>query len=80
MSSEHYAMEIDARGKNCPLPVIYAKKALEKLKVQQMALIICMDLKAGKDIELLCKKHHQELVRSELFENTLHIVIKKITE
>ena len=42
---------IDASNKTCPLPVLYAKKALQTLSVNDTLLIICTDLKAEDDLK-----------------------------
>lgn len=47
---------IDASNKTCPLPVLYAKKALQTLSVNDTLLIICTDLKAEDDLKKFCKK------------------------
>ncbi len=47
---------VDASNKTCPLPVLYAKKALQTLSVNDTLLIICTDLKAEDDLKNFCKK------------------------
>ena len=68
---------VDASNKTCPLPVLYAKKALQTLSVNDTLLIICTDLKAEDDLKNLCKKKGHLYVSGELKEDKLLIIVKK---
>lgn len=70
-------LTIDAIGKNCPLPVIYAKKAFEVLKPNQTVKLVCSDFKAGDDLKSLCLKFHHEFISSHIENDTLIVMLKK---
>ena len=57
--------ELDARGLNCPLPILRAKKALNELQSGQLLRIRATDPGAVKDFDAFCKATGNELVSSE---------------
>ncbi len=54
--------ELDARGLNCPLPILRAKKAINGLEVGQTLKIIATDPGSVKDFEAFCKQTGNELM------------------
>ncbi len=54
--------ELDARGLNCPLPILRAKKAINGLEVAQTLKIIATDPGSVKDFEAFCKQTGNELM------------------
>ncbi|OCX74428.1 preprotein translocase subunit TatC [Acidithiobacillus thiooxidans] len=48
--------ELDARGLNCPLPILRAKKALSLLNSGQVLKIVATDPGAVKDFEAFSKQ------------------------
>ena len=54
--------ELDARGLNCPLPILRAKKAINGLEAGQVLKIIATDPGSVKDFEAFCKQTGNELV------------------
>ena len=54
--------ELDARGLNCPLPILRAKKAINGLEVAQTLKITATDPGSVKDFEAFCKQTGNELV------------------
>jgi len=54
--------ELDARGLNCPLPILRAKKAINGLEVGQTLKIVATDPGSVKDFEAFCKQTGNELV------------------
>jgi len=54
--------ELDARGLNCPLPILRAKKAINGLEDGQVLKIIATDPGSVKDFEAFCKQTGNELV------------------
>lgn len=57
--------ELDARGLNCPLPILRAKKALNGLQNGQVLRIRATDPGSVKDFDAFCKQTGNELVSSE---------------
>jgi tRNA 2-thiouridine synthesizing protein A len=58
--------ELDARGLNCPLPILRAKKALADMQSGQVLKIIATDPGSVKDFQAFCKQTgHTLLDQSE---------------
>lgn len=57
-------MELDARGLNCPLPILRAKKSINDLEAGQVLHIIATDPGSVKDFEAFCKQTGNELMSS----------------
>lgn len=56
--------ELDAKGLNCPLPILRAKKAIAALASGQTLKIEATDPGAVKDFEAFCKQTGNELLSS----------------
>ena len=56
--------ELDARGLNCPLPILRAKKALNELTEGQILRVVATDPGSIKDFEAFAKQTGNELVES----------------
>ncbi len=55
--------EVDARGLNCPLPILRAKKALAELKAGQVVRVVATDPGSVKDFQAFSKQTGNELLR-----------------
>jgi len=58
----NFDKELDARGLNCPLPILRAKKALGELQSGQVLRIVSTDPGSVKDFEAFCKQTGNELL------------------
>ncbi len=56
--------EIDARGLNCPLPILHAKKALDRIEAGQVLKITATDPGAVKDFQAFARQTGNELLDS----------------
>ena len=54
--------ELDARGLNCPLPILRTKKALADLRSGQVLKVLATDPGAVKDFQTFSKQTGHELV------------------
>ena len=54
--------ELDARGLNCPLPILRAKKALTDMNAGQVLKILATDPGSVKDFQAFCKQTGNELL------------------
>ncbi|WP_313302841.1 sulfurtransferase TusA family protein [Diaphorobacter sp.] len=57
--------EIDARGLNCPLPILRAKKALAELASGQMLKVVSTDTGSMRDFQAFAKQTGNELVEQQ---------------
>ena len=56
--------ELDARGLNCPLPILRAKKALAEITSGQVLKILSTDPGSVKDFQAFAKQTGNELMSS----------------
>jgi tRNA 2-thiouridine synthesizing protein A len=54
--------ELDARGLNCPLPILRAKKALNDMQSGQVLKIVATDPGAVKDFQAFARQTGNELL------------------
>lgn len=54
--------EVDARGLNCPLPILRAKKALSEIQSGQTLRVLATDPGSVKDFEAFARQTGNELV------------------
>ena len=57
-----FDLELDARGLNCPLPILRARKSIQTLSPGQVLHIIATDPGSVKDFEAFCKQTGNELL------------------
>ncbi len=57
--------EIDARGLNCPLPILRAKKALAELASGQLLKVVSTDTGSMRDFQAFAKQTGNELVEQQ---------------
>ncbi len=57
--------EVDARGLNCPLPILKAKKALAELQSGQLLKVRCTDAGSVRDFQAFSKQTGNELVEQQ---------------
>lgn len=55
--------EVDARGLNCPLPILRAKKALSDLTTGQVLKVVATDPGAQRDFQAFAKQTGNELLQ-----------------
>jgi tRNA 2-thiouridine synthesizing protein A len=58
----NFDKELDARGLNCPLPILRAKKALNEMHSGQVLKILATDPGAVKDFQAFSKQTGNELL------------------
>ncbi len=72
------AQLLDAKGLNCPLPILKAKKALGTLAVGEVLEIHATDPGSVKDFEAFCRQTGNELVSSTKDANVFKFEIKRL--
>jgi tRNA 2-thiouridine synthesizing protein A len=68
--------ELDARGLNCPLPILKAKKALADMLSGQTLKVIATDAGSVRDFQAFAKQTGNELLEQQTVGND-HITILK---
>jgi tRNA 2-thiouridine synthesizing protein A len=73
----NFDKELDARGLNCPLPILRAKKALGELASGQTLRIIATDPGSVKDFAAFAKQTGNELLSSAENNKEFEFYIKR---
>lgn len=58
-------IEVDARGLNCPLPILKAKKALNSMQSGQTVRVVATDAGSVRDFQAFAKQTGNELVEQQ---------------
>jgi len=68
---------LDAKGLNCPLPILRAKKALKDVAVGGTLEVLATDPGAVKDFEAFCRVTGNELLESQVKDGVYQFLIKR---
>lgn len=72
------AKEVDARGLNCPLPILKAKKALAELQSGQLLKVVCTDAGSVRDFEAFARQTGNALVDQQTVgEEFIHVLRRR---
>lgn len=69
--------ELDARGLNCPLPILRTKKALTDMTTGQVLKIMATDAGSVKDFQAFARQTGNDLLSSENVEKEFIFFMKK---
>ena len=69
--------ELDARGLNCPLPILRAKKTLNGMSAGELLKIIATDPGSVKDFQAFATQTGNELMSSSEENGEFHFLLKK---
>ncbi|MGS5085478.1 sulfurtransferase TusA family protein [Hydrogenophaga sp. A37] len=69
--------ELDARGLNCPLPILKAKKALSDMTSGQTLKVIATDAGSVRDFQAFAKQTGNELVEQATEGSDFITVLKR---
>jgi tRNA 2-thiouridine synthesizing protein A len=68
---------LDARGLQCPLPVLRARKAMQKLEAGALLRVLATDPGTVKDFRAFCEAAGHELVASEAAAGEFRFLLRK---
>lgn len=77
MIVHEYDREIDARGLNCPLPILRAKKALAEMASGQILKIVATDPGSIRDFKAFARQSGNELVGQQTIDNEFVHFVKR---
>ena len=60
-----FTKELDARGLNCPLPILKTKKSLDGMAAGEILKVVSTDAGSVKDMQAFAKQTGNELVGSQ---------------
>ena len=73
----NFDRELDARGLNCPLPILRAKKTLNEMQSGQVLRILATDPGSVKDFQAFAKQTGNELLSSAENNKEFEFFIKR---
>ena len=70
--------ELDARGLNCPLPILKAKKALTELQSGQTLRVVSTDAGSLRDFQAFAKQTGNELLEQDTVgDDFIHVMRRR---
>lgn len=69
--------ELDARGLNCPLPILRAKKTLNDMATGQLLRIVATDPGSVRDFQAFAKQTGNELIEHSSAGSEFMFLLKK---
>jgi tRNA 2-thiouridine synthesizing protein A len=69
---------LDAKGLNCPLPILKAKKALKDVATGSTLRVLSTDPGSVADFAAFCRTTGNELVESKQEGGTYNFLIKRV--
>ncbi len=69
---------VDAKGLNCPLPILRTKKAMQGIEVGELLDVYATDPGSVKDFAAFCRSTGNELMSSAQEGNVFKFTIKRI--
>lgn len=72
-----YDKEVDARGLNCPLPILRTKKALTDMASGQVLKVLATDPGSVKDFQAFSRQTGHPLLSSETAKDEFIFFMKK---
>ena len=73
----NFDKELDARGLNCPLPILKAKKALNDMQSGQVLKIVATDPGSVKDFQAFAKQTGNDLLSQAAAEKEFTFFLKR---
>jgi tRNA 2-thiouridine synthesizing protein A len=68
---------LDTRGLSCPLPVLRARKAMQRLASGALLRVLATDPGTVKDFEAFCRASGHQLVESRTQDDEFHFLLRK---
>ena len=71
--------ELDARGLNCPIPILRTKKFLTTMETGEIVRIMATDPGSVKDFEAFARQTDNELLSSTEAKGEFQFMLKKLS-
>ena len=71
--------ELDARGLNCPIPILRTKKFLTTMEIGKIVRIMATDPGSVKDFEAFARQTVNELLSSTEAKGEFQFTLKKLS-
>lgn len=70
-------VEVDAREMNCPMPLLKAKQALNKLDKGDQLMVLATDAGSQRDFQVFCQQSGHRLEQSQEHQGVFTYLIRK---
>lgn len=70
---------LDAKGLNCPLPILKTKVLLNKMQADEILLVEATDPHSQVDFEAYCARTEHEIIQFEQSDDVFRFFIKRAT-
>lgn len=74
---QQHDREVDARGLNCPLPILRTKKALNDMASGQLVHVVSTDPASVRDFQAFAKQTGNEIVEQGERDGTFWFVLRR---
>lgn len=68
---------LDAKGLNCPLPILKTKVLLNKMDAGEVLFVEATDPHSQVDFEAYCARTKHEIIKFEIINDVYHFYIKR---
>lgn len=68
---------LDAKGLNCPLPILKTKVLLNKMNADEVLLVEATDPHSQVDFEAYCARTKHEIIKFEIINDVYRFYIKR---
>ena len=76
-SGTKITQSLDAKGLNCPLPILKTKVLLNKMNADEVLLVEATDPHSQVDFEAYCARTKHEIIKFEIINDVYHFYIKR---
>jgi tRNA 2-thiouridine synthesizing protein A len=73
----HIDQSLDAKGLNCPLPILKTKVLLNKMAPEEILFVQATDPHSQVDFEAYCARTEHEIIKFELNDDVYCFYIKR---
>jgi TusA-related sulfurtransferase len=77
MATMQIHKELDARGLNCPLPILKAKKSLNEMHSGELLRVVATDAGSVRDFQAFARQTGNELVDQQTVGNEYIHVLRR---
>lgn len=75
--TDKFDQYLDAKGLNCPLPILKSKMLLNKMQPNEILLVEATDPHSQIDFEAYCARTEHEIIESTLDDGVYRFTIKR---
>lgn len=74
---QHFDQSLDAKGLNCPLPILKTKVLLNKMQADEILFVEATDPHSQVDFEAYCARTEHTIIKSDVSDEVYRFYIKR---